>query len=214
MIGLMPLVGLGVAIIEFIIAAVSYSFYRKAGEGFEWMKYFVAAVALLGVGHLVCKFVGHGLLGLPMSYALGVPFKFLGIVLLVYSLLTGVNYKRAKEVTALAVALGIYFVASAYYTLTLLRVRDSIYFSTSHLLFLLLFPWYVGFVLYEVYKESGDANTLAFSVGMFVYGLAAVVNAALLAVGVPMNTSMSVKLVVRMIALLIILGGLVKAIKG
>ena len=207
MLGLVQVTGLIVGIIEFLIAAMAYKFYTKGGKLFEWLKAFAAAVIILGTGHILCKFIGHGLLNLPKSYALGVPFKFFGVVLMIYALLKGVEHKRVKEVTIATALIGVYFIVASYYTLSILNVNNTIWFSTSHWLFLLLIPWYVAYELYKVYKASSDETALIFSIGMILFGLATLANTALLMVGYPMSESMSVEMVIRVIAEITMLSG-------
>jgi len=211
MLGLVAITGLFTGIIEFLVAYIAYKFYNRTGNAFEWLKIFAIAVAILGTSHILCKFIGHGLLNLPRSYAIGVPFKFVGLTLMIYALLKGVEYRKTKEATIITAIVGLYFLLSSYYTLTILKASKTIFFMTSHWLFLLVIPWYVAYLLWKVYKTSDDETALIFSIGMITYGLASLINTLLLMNGASLQVSMSIAMIPRLIAEIIIMAGFLLA---
>ncbi|UXD22864.1 hypothetical protein IPA_09055 [Ignicoccus pacificus DSM 13166] len=200
------LLGFLVGIIELIIGYIAIKRYREVG--IDGLKLFALGVILLGIGQFLCKFIGHGILSLPESYAVGVPFKFIGLVLVIYSLLDIVGTKYVTSVTVLGIILGIVFMITSFYSLSVLGKPTFILFGIPHLLFLTLFPWIGAYAIYEMYKDSKDIGALTFSLGLFIYGLATIINVVLTtAVGLAMFYSMSIALSVRLIGLIVMLTG-------
>ncbi len=202
----LSLVGLAVGVLEFLLAAIAYS-YSKKSPLLRWLKLFALGVLLLGIGQVLCKFVVHGVLGVQQF--VGVPFKTVGLILVIYSILEGVNYENVRGLTALAVALGLLFLATSYYYLYMVKLKAV--FALGHLLFLTALPFAVAAVLYKVYKEAEDISALIIASGFVLYGLATIVNIALMSMGLSMFESMSSALVIRLGGIAVMLGGFIVA---
>ncbi len=199
------IVGLVTFLIELVISVLAW---RTAGKtGLDWLKLFSAGVLILGLAHFLCKFVGHGIVGLPESYAIGVPFKAIGLTIVIYSIALAVAKEKAKKLLGIAAIIGAYFWITSWYSLAILHNEKSFFFVSGHILFLLLLPWYMAFIMYRVYRDSTDPSALAFSLGFLVYGLATLINITLVSLGSALFTAMSIALMVRALGLAIMLAG-------
>jgi len=203
----LALAGLIAGIVELGLGALAFKLSKQ--PALEWLKTFAIGMLLLATSHIVCKFVGHGILGLPRPYAIGVPFKAVGLALVMYSIFKGVNYKRLGTVKLLIAIFAALFWAGSWYALVVLDNPASPFFVISHIAYLMLFTYFLGALLFETYVASGDPSSLAFAIGFIIYGSATLINMAMVHLGMTLpTTAMStVALIVRVIGVATMLLG-------
>jgi xanthine/uracil permease len=201
------ILGLATGTVEIALSLLAYRYYKVLKE--DWLKLFSIGVLILAISHIICKFWGHGIMGYPKSYALGVPFKTIGLLIVIYSVLKGVRFRKADLVTLIVTPIALFFWFGTWYALIILDTPKTLFFTLGHLLYLLGTTWFVALLLLREYKVSGDPSALAFSLGFFVYGLATFINMITVAMGVTMSmTAMSsIALITRATGVAIMLLG-------
>ncbi len=192
--------GAGIGIVQLIIAYIAYR--ASKNPPLEALKYFAYGMVVLAISHIFCKTIMKAWIGL--YYPWGVPLKAIGLTLVIYSIMALINKEVAKRTGILAAVLGVIFTIGSIYSLLTTEGRDWI-FASVHVLFLTLLPWYVAYLSYKVYKESGDKSGLYVAAAFWIYGLATVLNIALLSIKIPMYVSMSIALPTRLIAEMVML---------
>ncbi|NPA84794.1 MAG: hypothetical protein GXO07_02165 [Crenarchaeota archaeon] len=204
--------GLGIGIVELAMAYFAYRLSKESNV-LDWLRLFAAGVLLLGIGQLSCKFFLQGIIGIKQF--IGVPFKAAGLTLVIYSILKGISYQRAKEVGIVAAAVAVAFVLMSYHHLYGDRgPAGKAIFALAHLMFLTALPFGIAYLTWKAYVESRDPSALAMTLGLGLYGAATIVNMILYnALGLAMMQSMSVALVVRLLGVATILGGMIIAVR-
>ncbi len=195
-------------VVKLLIGFLALKVWRDSGV--DPVKYLALGFLILGIGELGCKFIGHGLLGTPMSAAIGVPFKFVGDILVFYALLRLAESVHIKEALIVTVIFGLIYMIGAFYALSITYRIEPLDFQIPHLLFLTLIPWAIAGLIYKEYKKTGDKTALYFMAGLVIYGLSA-------AIGIPLHVvlhvlnfqnALAVETIIRLIGLLVIFRGL------
>ena len=83
--------GLIIGLTELLLSLIAFKEVKRTNSA--WLFWFATGTAILGVGHLVCKVIGHGILSLPINEALGVFFKTVGLSMMIYSVLNASGFK-------------------------------------------------------------------------------------------------------------------------
>ena len=192
--------GAGIGIVELIIAYIAYKASKQ--PVIANLKYFAYGMVVLAISHLFCKALMKATLHILAPW--GVPLKAIGLTLVIYSMMLLIDEKKAKAIGAIAAVLATIFLIGSAYSLLTTKGRDWI-FPTVHILFLALLPWYVAYLSYKVYKESGDKSALYVATAFIVYGLATVANMMMFGAGYSMAVSMAVSLPLRLLAEIIML---------
>ena len=196
--------GLMVGLTELAVAIIA--FIRARTLGLDWLRVFGAGVFLLSMAQLLCKVIGRGLLHLPFTYPIGVPFKTAGLVLVLYSLLKAIDHPKTKMLTVLVVLAGIYFLVGSLLAFTVHKIFALWEFHLPHLIFLVLGPFIIGYFIFEAYMETRDRSALFFSLGLWIYSLASLI--VILGVQIThINIALTYTLIARALAMVIVLLG-------
>ncbi|UXD22768.1 hypothetical protein IPA_08085 [Ignicoccus pacificus DSM 13166] len=190
---------------------------KEASEtGLSWMKAFAVGVIILGLGQLLCKVIIQGFLGqsIGMGSRVGTVFSFIGLLLVLYSILEAVDHPHKKLALQIALILGAYYAFGAMLVLgglggpaiegiqkALGNLTIPIFFYLPHILFQTLVPFGVAYLLYDVYKETGDKTALMIAVGIAIYGTAAIAVVSHLALSNVHSTSAALRKGTMMIPL-------------
>ncbi|ALU12330.1 hypothetical protein EYM_02495 [Ignicoccus islandicus DSM 13165] len=202
------IVGAIAGIVKLLIGFLALKVWRDSGV--DPVKYLALGFLILGIGEFGCKFIGHGLLHTPMSAALGVPFKFVGNILVFYALLQLAESAHIKEAMIVTVIFGLIYMIGAFHALSITYKLHAINFQLPHILFLTIIPWAIAGLIYKEYKKTGDRTALYFMAGLIVYGLSA-------AIGIPLHVilhvlnfqdALAIETLIRLVGLLIIFRGL------
>ncbi len=198
--------GLLVGITELIVAIIA--FWRAKKLGLDWLNIFGLGVLLLALAQLLCKVIGRGILHLPFTYPIGVPFKTAGLVLVLYSLLRAIDHPKTKQLIAIGIAAGAYFFIGSLVAFAVRFKFEWWSFHIPHIAFLVLGPLIIGYYIFEAFKETGDRSALFFALGLWTYALASLV--VILGIQIAhINYALVYTLVARAIAMVIILLGTV-----
>lgn len=209
--------GLLVGITELIVAVIA--FIRAKSLGQDWLKLFGLGVVFLAIAQIGCKAIARYILHVPFSIPVGVPFKTIGLILVLYSLLRAIEHPKTKVLTYFIVATGLYFLIGSFVGFSIFHAGGILFFTPfhlpdvltyhlPHLLFLAIDPLVVAYYMYELYREVGDRMALFFSVGLVVYAIASLI--VLTAVQFThIANALLYTLVLRALAMLIILLGTV-----
>ena len=188
---MMGSVGIIAALVEFALALLAYKASRN--EILRDLRFFAYGVAILGLGQLLFMGVASliGIKNMILMLALRAPFRAIGLGLILYSLISLINKNMAKRVGTIIAVLAVAFIVGIAYSLLTTGGHDPL-FPTLHLIYLTLLPWYVAYLSYKVYKESGDKSGLYVAVALFIFGLSVVTAIALhnvLNLGIPIAAS-------------------------
>jgi hypothetical protein len=147
-------------------------------------------------------------------------------------MLEAVDHPHKKLALQVALILGAYYAFGAMLVLgglggpaiesiqkALGTLTIPIFFYLPHLLFQTLIPFMVAYLLFDVYKETGDKTALTIAAGIAIYGTASLVVVAHLALSNVHSTSAALRqgtmmiplaydMIVRIVGLLLILQGL------
>lgn len=209
--------GLLVGITEIIVAIIA--FIRAKSLGQDWLNLFGLGVLFLATAQIGCKAIARYFLHVPFSIPVGVPFKAVGLSLVLYSLLKAIEHPRTKVLTYLIVVTALYFLIGSFIGFGILHaggilfftpfhVGDVLTYHLPHLLFLVIDPLVIAYYMYELYKEVGDRMALFFSVGLVIYAIASLI--VLIAVQFThVANALLYTLVLRALAMLVILLGTV-----
>ena len=184
---LIVLYGIVLGVVELAIGA--WAFKEASETGLNWMKAFAIGVIIMGLGQIFCKVLIQGLLGqsIGMGSRVGTLFSFIGLLLVLYSILEAVDHPRKKLALQIALILGAYYSFGAMLVLgglggpTVEGLQKSLgpltiplFFYIPHILSQTLVPFGVAYLLYDVYKETGDKTALMIAAGIAIYGTAAI----------------------------------------
>ncbi len=209
--------GLLVGITEIIIAIIA--FIRAKILGQDWLKIFGVGVIFLAIAQIGCKAIARYTLHVPFSIPVGVPFKTIGLILVLYSLLRAIEHPKTKALTYFIIATGLYFLIGSFIGFgilhaggilffTPLHIPDLLTYHLPHLLFLVIDPLVIAYYMYELYKEVSDKMALFFAIGLIIYAIASLI--VLTAVQFThIANALLYTLVLRALAMLIILLGTV-----
>ena len=209
--------GLLVGITEIIVAIIA--FIRAKSLGQDWLKLFGLGVLFLAIAQIGCKAIARYILHIPFSIPVGVPFKTIGLTLVLYSLLRAIEHPKTKILTYFIVATAVYFLVGSFIGFSMLHAGGILFFTPfhigdvltyhlPHLLFLVIDPLVIAYYMYELYREVGDRMALFFSVGLVIYAIASLI--VLVAVQFThVANALLYTLVLRALAMLVILLGTV-----
>ncbi len=209
--------GLLVGITEIIVAIIA--FIRAKSLGQDWLKLFGLGVLFLAIAQIGCKAIARYILHIPFSIPVGVPFKTIGLTLVLYSLLRAIEHPKTKILTYFIVATAVYFLVGSFIGFGILHAGGILFFTPfhigdvlayhlPHLLFLVIDPLVIAYYMYELYREVGDRMALFFSVGLVIYAIASLI--VLVAVQFThVANALLYTLVLRALAMLVILLGTV-----
>ncbi|UXD22264.1 hypothetical protein IPA_03050 [Ignicoccus pacificus DSM 13166] len=190
------------------VAAGIVAILNARDKLYSWLKLFGIGALLLGVGQIVCKLIGHGILGTPITFAIGIPFKTLGLSILIYSILKAIDFPYMKLAVALIAFSAIYFMIGSIYSLGVTaRYHNAVLFGIPHLLFLTVLPWLTASALFYIYKTMKDRGALTFGIGLLLYGLATIVIMYLIFKGASMFEAMTLGLGLRGLGVAVMLLG-------
>ncbi len=204
-------IGILAAVVEFALAFLAYK--ASKNEILRDLRYFAYGIALLGLGQLL--FMGiPGLMGVKnmrLMLALRAPFRAIGVGLILYSLISLIDKNLAKRVGTIVTVLAAIFIIGIAYSLLTTEGRDPL-FPTLHIIYLTLLPWYVAYLSYKVYKESGDKSGLYVALALFIFGLSVVAVVTLhnvfnLGMAATVGTATLLEVVGMIIALMAFLSG-------
>jgi len=198
--------GLLVGITELIVALTA--FWRAGKLGLDWLKLFGLGVLLLSLAQILCKVIGRGILHLPFTYPIGVPFKTAGLILVLYSLLRAIDHPKTKILILLGLGAGAYFFIGSMIAFTMRFAFEWWTFHIPHILFLVAGPLIIGYYIFEAYRETGDKSALFFSLGLWIYGIASLIVIVGIQI-VHIETALAYTLIARAIAMIIVLLGTV-----
>ena len=204
-------VGILVAVVEFALAFLAYK--ASKSEILRDLKYFAYGVTILGLGQLLFMGIAGfmGVKNMRLMLALRAPFRAIGVGLILYSLISLINKNLAKMVGTIVTVLAAIFIVGIAYSLLATGGHDPL-FPALHVVYLTLLPWYVAYLSYKVYKESGDESGLYVAFALFIFGLSIVSaitlhNVLNLGIAIATSTATLLEVIGMIVALLAFISG-------